>query len=77
MCVNVNSYVMLAICMPLKYSVCTTVYVLVSLKFIYLRMLNDFITDTSTDEKSITSLILSSEIMKKNLRLPAVMNIYV
>lgn len=40
-------------------------------------MLNDFITDTSTDEKSITSLILSSEIMKKNLRLPAVMNIYV
>lgn len=51
--------------MPLKYSVCTTVYVLVSLKFIYLRILNDFITDTSTDEKSLTSLILSSEIMKK------------
>lgn len=65
MCVNVNSYVMWAICMPLKYSVCTTVYVLVSLKFICLRILNDFITDTSTDEKSLTSLVLSSEIMKK------------
>lgn len=66
MCVNVNLYVMWDICMFLKYLVCIIVYVLVLLKLIYLRMLNDFIIDILIDEKFIILLILFFEIMKKN-----------